>query len=370
MNCENAQALFSEYSEGTLSPAMKLALEQHFESCPECQADYAAFLQVNEILKEGLPEVDVPTGFRQSVMAKIAAQPAPTIPQRQARSAQGPLESLAQAWRTFTRGLTSSPQRAFVTGVACTLLAVGIFTVLNRGHQPTTLPGGKPVIEGGLSPIQQQVPVQHTSGILQNALMQTDNGQTYHVFGIHLPLNAPPAQIKAYVLQNESGLTDDAALNNADNATVAWTGTGEQGVSIHVPVAVVSNVQPGSTLNFLVEWAPVGNDQAEQKEVAFVPIADEAAAPTPVNAGDSLYDVLQNISSSYKAKIFVDPSAVNEATADASTGASGLAALTGTEGSARAALQTALSGAGYYITDEGTDGPGGTGDHQYLVWHP
>ncbi len=340
---------------------MKLALEQHFESCAECRADYAAFLQVTAILGEGLPEIEVPTGFSKSVMAKIVAQPKPVVSQRQTRSAPGPLDSLAQAWRAFTRGLISTPRSAFVTGVACTLLAVAVFTGLQR-HTVAPIVRVEPGTPAGMLP----VPVQHTSGILQNEVTEAEGGQTYHYFGIHLPLNTPPAQIKTYVLQNESGLTDDAALNNTDNATPAWSGTAEQGVSIHVPVAVVSNVPAGSTLNFLVEWAPVGSTQSEQKEVAFVPIAGQAAA-SPVNAGDSLYDVLQNISSSYKAEIFVDPTAVSAATQADQAGDSGLSALTGTEGSARAALQTALSGAGYYITDEGTNA---AHESQYLIWHP
>src|SRR5579862_245352 len=118
MNCENARGLFSEYSEGALSPAMKLALEQHFESCHECRADYAGFLQVAAVLNEGLPEVDVPAGFRSSIMARIAAQPAPAVPAARASSAPNPLDGLVHAWRVFMQGVTSTPRRAFVTGLA------------------------------------------------------------------------------------------------------------------------------------------------------------------------------------------------------------------------------------------------------------
>src|SRR5579883_196306 len=349
MKCENAHDLFSVYSEETLSPAMKLALEQHLASYEACRAEYEAFQQVISILDEGLPEVDLPAGFHLAVMERIAAQAPAMAETKQAPAVPNPLRQLVGSWRSFAQNLISTPRRAFVTGVACTLLAIGVFTGLHSHSFGRTISATSPQIPASML----AVPVQHTSGILQNAVQETQNGQDYHVFGIHLPLGVPTAQIKAFVLQNGSGLTDDAALNNADNATPAWSGTAEQGVSIHVPVAVVSNVAAGTTLNFLVAWNPVSDPQSEEKEVAFVPIADRAAAPTPINAGDTLYDVLQNISSSYNTKIFVDPSAVDAATQAATEGASGLAALTGSEGSARAALQTALSPAGYNIVDEG-----------------
>lgn len=362
MTCESARELYSDYSEKALAPAESQALEQHFDACPACLADYEGFRQIEALLAEGLPEVEVPAGFHLSVMKKVAAvaalhepaAPTPTAPARPAHK----FPSLGERWRAFAQSLVATPRRAFAAGVACALVAVAAFSGLHSFHSPliTSTPKLAP-IAAGLLP----VPVQHTSGILQNAISETQGGQTYHYFGIHLPLDAPTANVSAYVLQNGTGLTDDSALNNKDNATPAWNGTVEQGVSIHIPVAVVSTVAPGTTLNFLVDWSPIGDNQTEEKEAAFVPIGPAPAHPAPINSGDSLYDVLQNISSSYHIKIFVDSTAVTAATQEALVGSSGLAGLTGNEGSPRAALQTALSPAGYYITEQSDD--------SFLVWH-
>lgn len=364
MTCDSARELYSDYSEGALAPAESQALAQHFAACPECEADYESFRQVQEMLSEGLPAIDIPAGFHASVMKRVSAAAAlQALPvaneQTRASLTFPPRPSLGERWRMFAKSLVATPQRAFAAGAACMLVAVAIFSGLHSyrlspitGHAIPVAP-----IAAGL----MQVPVQHTSGILQNAVSETQGGQTYHYFGIHLPLDSPPANVSAYVLQNGTGLTDDSALNNTDNATPAWRGTVEQGVSIHIPVAVVSTVAPGTTLNFLVVWSPVGDTQTEEKEAAFVPIAPAPATPAPINPGDSLYDVLQNISSSYHAKIFVDATAVSAATQEALVGSSGLAGLTGNEGSARAALQTALSGAGYYITEQS--------DGSFLIWH-
>lgn len=366
MNCENARELYSDYSESALSPAQTAGLEEHFAACPSCQTDYDGFRQVELILAEGLPEVDVPTGFRAALMQRVAAEAAKSHAdgrshQTAAQHAIEPRASFSERWRAFAHSLTATPRRAFAAGVACTLIAVLAYSGL---HSSRVSPNGVHSLAPALQTLDASllpVPVQHTSGILQNSVSETQDGQTYHYFGIHLPLDAPPAQLSAYVLQNGTGLTDDSALNNTDNATPAWNGTAEQGVSIHIPVAVVSKVAPGTTLNFLVVWSPIGDNQNEEKEAAFVPISDQPATPTPINPGDSLYDVLQNISSGYHAKIFVDTTAVSAATQEALVGSSGLAGLTGKEGSARAALQTALSGAGYYITEQS--------DGSFLVWH-
>ncbi|HEX5324375.1 MAG TPA: zf-HC2 domain-containing protein, partial [Capsulimonadaceae bacterium] len=136
MKCENARDLFSEYSERTLSPAMKLALEQHFSSCEDCRTDYEAFQQVSAILSQGLPQVEAPAGFRQSIMARVAAEQAsaPAAAAPRPRAASSPLDGLGRAWRNFTLGLTSTPRGAFATGAACMLLAVTVYAGLHSFH--------------------------------------------------------------------------------------------------------------------------------------------------------------------------------------------------------------------------------------------
>lgn len=73
MKCEKAQEFFSEYMEGNLERPMAFTLEHHLKECSACEHDYERFRRTWDAL-ESLPEVEVPSGFRASVMEKIAAQ--------------------------------------------------------------------------------------------------------------------------------------------------------------------------------------------------------------------------------------------------------------------------------------------------------
>ena len=75
MKPERAEELYSDYAEGTLTPALRQALEQHFEADPSARADYARFAQIYTFLEQPLEdEAEVPLGFRAKILERVAAQ--------------------------------------------------------------------------------------------------------------------------------------------------------------------------------------------------------------------------------------------------------------------------------------------------------
>ena len=115
MKPERAQELYSDYAEGTLAPALRQALEQHFEADPSARADYARFARVYTLLERPLEaEVEVPLGLpgedpgtsrggagaaRNDVQPRAPPAPSPgwfsTVPHR--RMTGGALAGLAAA---------------------------------------------------------------------------------------------------------------------------------------------------------------------------------------------------------------------------------------------------------------------------------
>jgi hypothetical protein len=75
MKCDRAQELFSDYFEGNLERPMAFTLEHHLSECPACERDFQKFSDAWAML-DAIPEVEVPLGFRASVMERIEAQEA------------------------------------------------------------------------------------------------------------------------------------------------------------------------------------------------------------------------------------------------------------------------------------------------------
>jgi len=74
MKLERGQELYSEYRDGSLSPAMRMALEQHFQTDDSARADYDNFARAMSLLENtSFEELEAPHGFRASVMERVAA---------------------------------------------------------------------------------------------------------------------------------------------------------------------------------------------------------------------------------------------------------------------------------------------------------
>ena len=66
MKCENVRELFSEYYDGETS--LDVEITEHLDGCPRCSEEYEKFFHMLEGVAN-LPEPEVPSGFRQGLMA-------------------------------------------------------------------------------------------------------------------------------------------------------------------------------------------------------------------------------------------------------------------------------------------------------------
>jgi hypothetical protein len=71
MNCDGVQELLSAYVDGELSSGELLRVEQHLRRCPLCAEEIDALRQTVAFVAL-LPEVELPTGFREGLRARLA----------------------------------------------------------------------------------------------------------------------------------------------------------------------------------------------------------------------------------------------------------------------------------------------------------
>ena len=294
MQCERVHELFSDYIEGALDPAMQQVMSQHVRTCQSCGAEIEQLRGIYALLSDGLPEVDVPSGFRASILNTIREQKAPDT-----------LMSRVRSWFTPTSAPTAGRAPAAVA-VAAVAIAIGVGTWMNvkAPHSAGTGTDTAKLAPWGAIPVS----VQDESGILQGvrSYVSEADGKTYHVFGLHLPDGRSAVDATAYVIQSPDALTNDAALADTNNATAAFTGRVEPGVSVQVPVAVVSDVPEGTSMTLLVEWS---DRIGKHKEVCILPISKPSSAPMVVKSGEPLYQALQTVAVAYNKPVILDETA-------------------------------------------------------------
>jgi len=330
MKMERAQELYSDYAEDSLTPALRLALEQHFEAEPAARADYDRFARVFTLMERPVAEVDVPLGFRAKVLEKVA--------QEQAKRDTGFSQRVSD---TFAGWFSLAPRRRATGGVFAALAAVVIagFVILHPGHGTSD--------QSGLLP-------GHTTAAVMPEMLQKVDVQTrqdnndYHTFHLHLPSSVPAATVSAYVVTATEQINDPAHLNDATLALPAQHLTNRQGIQI--PIAAAQATPAGSTLNLLVKWTPDDAKLAAGSEVIFTPFgAADGATTAPVNA--DFLDAMQKVAAHYGVTVVLEADAVptQTATADFSSAnaATPLATLVGPAGYA----VQALPGNTYYVYD-------------------
>ncbi len=293
MKPERAQELYSEYAEGTLTPALAQALEQHFDADPSARADYAQFSTVYALL--ALPsgeEVEVPLGFRAKILERVSEQSERRETAKASRAASLFGNSIF-GW------LVPAAHRRAAGGALAALAAVVIGGIL------VTHPGGdKGQLRGGLDPIPGISTPSAPSGIVQSVEMQANTD--YHLFHLHLPSDVPAATVSAYVVSATEQITDPAHLADATPAVSGQHLTNHQGLQI--PVAPVNAPPAGSTLNLLVQYKPDAAGSVTRAEAVFTPFGTPSAdMPAPVNT--SFLDGMQAVAAHYGATVVVDVSA-------------------------------------------------------------
>lgn len=291
MKLERAQEIYSDYAEGTLSPALKLALEQHFAADPSARADYEAFARVYALLEQPAADVEVPAGFRTRVLEHAAAE-------------QGRREA-TQSFRTPRPAGTwfqTATHRRATGGVLAAFAAAAVMGFLLFPH-----PQAKPRADNGGLGIALPVVPTISPEMLQSIDTQPGQATASHLFHLHLPATVPAATVNAYVVTTTDQITDPARLADATHAMKDLHLTNRQGVQI--PIAPLQARPAGSTLDLLVNWTPDDGTQPAGSEVIFTPFgAANAAAPAPVSTG--FLDAMQAVASHYGATVVVEADTV------------------------------------------------------------
>ena len=285
MKMERAQELYSDYAEGTLTPALRQALEQHFEADPAARADYAEFSVVYSLLEQPAgEEVEAPSGFRAKIMERATAQQE---------------QKVAATSRSSWLGWLVPPARQRATGGALAALAVAVIGGVLLTHPGTPNPTD-PFGGGMIGPL----PTDTVKGLVQSVDMKP--GTSFHEFNLHLPSAVTGGTVNAYVITATEQITDPTHLADATPAVAGQHLTSHQGLQI--PIAPVDAPPAGSTLNLLAEYKPDTASQSAGAEAVFTPFgAADPAVAAPVNT--SFLDGMQAVSSHYGATVIVDVSA-------------------------------------------------------------
>ncbi len=283
MKLERAQELYSDYAEETLTPALRQALEQHFDADPAARADYARFSSVYALLS--LPagdEAEVPHGFRAKVLERA--------------SAEADRRSAAKSAGWLARLVPPAYRRA-AGGALAALAAVTVAAVLTV---PPSRPGAS---QSGVLP-SLAAPPPTPATLVQGVDMQA--GTSYRQFHLHLPPSVPAATVTAYVITATEQITDPAHLADATPAVSGQHLTNHQGLQI--PIAPVAAPPAGSTLTLLAAYKPDAAGQPAGAEAVFTPFgAADPATAAPVNT--SFLDGMQAVAAHYGTTVIVDVSA-------------------------------------------------------------
>jgi hypothetical protein len=112
-NCEYYQQLISQMLDGDLLDAERDSLQVHLQTCPDCQALYAAFSDISEALQEDM--VQPPETLTAGVMARIQADQAAPAAQDTANT----IEALSPRGKRLVRRWPG------YVAVACLAILIG-----------------------------------------------------------------------------------------------------------------------------------------------------------------------------------------------------------------------------------------------------
>lgn len=292
MKLERAQEIYSEYAEGTLTPALRLALEQHFAADPAARADYDAFDRVFALLETPSGgDVDVPPGFRARILERAAAEQG----RRETTFAPRPQP-------TGNRWFQTTASRRTFGGTLAALAAVAVLGVALFPHGTAKTRTDSSGLGPNISVAQTVSPE-----ILQSIDTPTGQAAGSHLFHLHLPATVPAATVNAYVVTSTDQISDPSRLVDATHAMTDMHLTNRQGVQI--PIAPLQARPAGSTLDVLVNWTPDDATQPAGSEAIFTPFgAANPLSTAPVNAG--FLEAAQSIASHYGVTVVVEADAV------------------------------------------------------------
>jgi hypothetical protein len=298
MKLEQAQELYTDYMEGTLSPAMRLALEQYFDRDAEASEDYKAFSSIMQSFQTvKITDLEPPHGFRASVLERVTAESSAV---RQTK----PI-SFADTIRGWFGG--SQLVRLSSVGVATLVVGAVVFASFhghnNGNSQNSDL--GNPFAG----------PTTETSTVLGVATKSGDDGNQYHLFRVHLPSSTPEAYVSAEVLSDPSQITDQAIREQQARPALKQPVDLTNDEELQIPVALLQSVPDSTTITLLVQWTPVDSQQSSGEQVVFTPAnlnAQPPAFPVAPDSQLSYYNALQYISSAYHITLVSDTNVTSD----------------------------------------------------------
>ena len=285
MRPDRARELYTDYAEGTLAPALRLAMDQHFATDADARADYAEFERVYALLDTLEQEpLEAPVGFRAKVLERVSAE---------------------QARRTITPGLPgwfqSLSRRRAAAGVMAALAACAVVGIVIAPHGPS----GSSVSTGGMIggpsfPLPASIET-----TLAGVTTAQDGSGSHYDFLLHLPADVPSATVSAYLLSNNDQITEPDELAQATPALSPPQAL-NNGESMTIPVTWL-HPTAGGTLAMLVQWQPAGS-RPVGKQVVFTPAQPNAAASAPqaLPANANLYDALQAVAAQDDVTVIAD----------------------------------------------------------------
>jgi len=297
MKLERGQELYSEYRDGTLSPAMKLALEQHLQADPGARTDFEEFDSAMKILEGAtFEEVEAPHGFRASVMERVAAAHA-----AREEAPQGFLAKLAHWF--------GQPHRKELTGAVAGLAAVAV--VVTAVLHPTTMVNQVNTSNFALNTTRTLTTTIRSVGTENGA-----DGNVYHNFQLHLPESVSGATVNAYVVTETAQILDPAVRDRDATPALATPIHLSNDKMMTIPVGLLKQAPSGSTLNMLVTWKADSPSQLSGSQVVFTPVGPpvaDAAQKTPVSG--NMFDSLQAIAAAYNVTVIADSTTAPTASA-------------------------------------------------------
>lgn len=303
MKPERARELYSEYAEGTLSPAFKQALEQHFEADPNERADFQQFMRVYELMDapELREEVDVPLGFRAKIL-ELAAQEQARRESAPSRRAALTITGWFSAW-----GHRRQASGGLVAALAVAVLAGVVIHNVNSGPGQITAPHGGDIGPGGI-PSFSAAPTT-IQGVTSD---KQGDGSVRHLFQIHLPSNVRQANLDAYVVTATDQITDETARQRDATPAFSQPIALSNAQTMQIPVTLVQQPTAGHTLNLLVTWAPTDTSIPTGRQIVFTPLGSAGVTDaTPDPTGPHFYDELQDIAASYGVTVISDAGVAN-----------------------------------------------------------
>ena len=137
--CEDTRTRLDEYVAATLPEADATRVRTHIESCARCAHAAALRTALRRSLSSSSVEIELPSGFRQSLLDRLATASAePTrAPLRRSLPQPGLVERLGEWWDRTRWAVAARPVATLAVSVVAVVLAIMAAQVVGTRHDPS-----------------------------------------------------------------------------------------------------------------------------------------------------------------------------------------------------------------------------------------